>query len=269
MLIVMSDAHVPKSVGETSQTAAKRLRIEPIHRGNMVEETVQRLESCIFAGTLAAGEQLPPEGRLAETIGVSRTVIREAMRNLAARGLIEVSQGKPARVRPADPEQVSLALHTFLQRGGHPLLHLIEVRIPLETEIAALAAVRATPAQIAQLEENNAYLAETKTLADGVEADLCFHRLLAEATGNPVFGLLLKTLGDLMKQSRETTFERTGVPAAYDGHQEITAAVRRADSEAARGAMLRHLFRAKGDLQGSQGEKKEQDQATRPAESLS
>lgn len=216
----------------------------------MVEETALRLEQSIVSGEFAADQQLPPEGRLAEVLGVSRTVVREAMRILDAHGMVEVSQGRPAKVKPADPQNVSKALGTFLQRGGHPLLHLVEVRRPLEGEIAALAATRASAEQIAALIEANEQLVGLKSMDAQVEADVHFHNLLAESTGNPVFVLLLQTLVELTRYSRRETLAQTGVSVAAAEHREILEAVREKDPEGARQAMLRHLGRAEHDLRG-------------------
>ncbi len=184
-------------------------------------------------------------------MGVSRTVIREAMRILGERGLVEVSQGRSPRVKPADPAHVVSSLATFLMRGDHSLLHLIEVRRPLETEIAAIAARRITPHQLEALEQAHLQLAEAKALDDRIDADLRFHELLAESTGNPVFGLLLAPLAHLMRLSRKQTLGRTGVERAIAGHEKILAAVRRGDSDSARKAMLDHLAMAEKDLANS------------------
>jgi GntR family transcriptional repressor for pyruvate dehydrogenase complex len=225
-----------------------RCRIPPLTRVNLVEETVRRIETQVLSGAMAPGDALPPEGQLSRILGVSRTVVREAMRTLGARGLIEVSQGRLARVKPADPCDVVKALGTFFQRGKISLLKLVEVRRPLESEIAALAAQRATPEQIDRMAQANDRLASAASLKGKVSADVCFHDLLAEATGNPVFSLLLRTLSDLMSRSRRETLVRTGKERALRGHVAILDAVRRADPEAARRAMLEHLAYAEVDL---------------------
>jgi DNA-binding FadR family transcriptional regulator len=231
-----------------SHALAAGTQLTPLRRMNLVEEVVARLGRQIVSGDLAPGQSLAPEGQLSLEIGVSRTVVREAMRILGERGLVEVSQGRPPRVKPADPAHVVTSLSTFLQRGDHSLLHLIEVRCPLEARIAAIAAQRATPDQLAAMEQANRHLAEAKKLDDRIEADLRFHDLLAESTGNPVFGLLLSPLANLMRLSRRQTLGRTGAERAAAGHEKILAAVRRGDADAAGQAMLEHLAMAKQDL---------------------
>ncbi len=191
-----------------------------------------------------------PEGQLGEAFSVSRTVIREAMRILAAQGLVEVSQGRAPRVRPVDSQTVVETFHTYLQREDHSLLDLIEVRRPLEAVIAALAAERAMPAQIQELEESVRQLSSARQASRQIDADLRFHELLAEATGNPIFPLLLKTLAGLMRCSRQKTLARSGVETTVAGHRAVLAAVQRRDPDAARQAMLDHLTEAERDLRG-------------------
>ena len=187
---------------------------------------------------------LPPEAQVGRLLGVSRTVVREAMRILVARGLVEISQGRPARVKAADPDNVSHALGVFLQRGDHSMFELVEVRRPLESEIAALAARRATPEQLAAIIAANEQMSTAGNLEASVQADIGFHGELARATGNAIFGLLLHTLSDLMRRSRRETIARTGVEEALRGHRAIIQALQDHDPEAARWAMLDHLARA-------------------------
>jgi GntR family transcriptional regulator, transcriptional repressor for pyruvate dehydrogenase complex len=217
-------------------------------RVDLVQEVVSLLEKQIISGQLAAGASMPPEGQLSLQLGVSRTVIREAMRILGTRGLVEVSQGRLPRVKPADSAFVVDSLSTFLQRADHSLLHLLEVRRQLETSIAALAAERATPEILEALEETIRELAGPGSLEERIDADLRFHALLAEATKNPVFGVLLEPLAHLMRLSRKVTLGRTGAERAAGSHRKILEAVRRGDAEAARNAMLDHLVKAEQDL---------------------
>jgi DNA-binding FadR family transcriptional regulator len=129
-------------------------------------------------------------------------------------------------------------------------LDLIEVRRPLEAAIAALAAERAMPAHIEQLEESVRQLSSARRASEQVDADLRFHDLLAEATGNPIFPLLLRTLAGLMRCSRQKTLARGGAALSAAGHGAVLVAVKRRDPDAARQAMLDHLTEAERDLRG-------------------
>jgi GntR family transcriptional regulator, transcriptional repressor for pyruvate dehydrogenase complex len=233
-------------------TQAKRSPFRPLRRIDLVREVSERLREQIIAGAFDADGAIPSEGQLGQTLGVSRTVIREAMRSLAAQGLVEVSQGRQPRVKPADPQTVVDTFNTYVRRGDHSLLDLVEVRRPLEAAIAALAAQRATPADIERLEDAFRQQTAARTKLRRVETDIFFHDLLAKATGNPIFNLLLDAVGGLMRRSREETLVHKGVERSLAGHRAILAAVKLHDPEAARQAMLEHFVNAEQDLQGKQ-----------------
>jgi len=174
--------------------------------------------------------------------------MREAMRILASKGLIEVSQGRAARVREADPGVVVESIGTFLRRNPQSPLALLEVRRPLETEVAALAAMRATPEQIMALRAANERLAAAQNLAGQVAADMEFHEYLAEATGNPVFLLLQRALAQLMKVYLTGTMNRIGPRRAIRSHAPIIDAIECGDAERARCSMAEHLRMAEEDV---------------------
>lgn len=234
---------MPASPSPPARSSAPRRR-----RVDLVPSVVTQLQQEILSGQRPAGQALPPEAKMCLELGVSRTVVREAMRILQTRGLVVIAQGRLPRVKAADAAPVVDSLTTFLKRTGHSLVHLLEVRRQLETAIAALAAERATPEQLTALEQVNAQLAQASSLSKGIELDLRFHALLAQATGNPVLGLLLEPLAHLMRLSRKTTLSRTGMARAAAGHAAILAAVRRGDPLAAHQAMLEHLEKAEHDL---------------------
>jgi len=219
-----------------------------LDRPDMVAEVLSRLSERIIAGVYSPGGVLPPEGALAQSFGVSRTVIREAMRTLRTQGLVEVSQGRAPRVKPADTRTVIASLDLMLRRGSGTLLHLVEARRPLESEIAALAAERATAEHLAGMQAAIDQLVAASSQEERAEADVQFHRVLAESTGNPVFGLLLETLSALLRESRRKTIATSGVEIALAGHRAVLTAVRCNDPIAARQAMLDHLTLAERDL---------------------
>jgi GntR family transcriptional repressor for pyruvate dehydrogenase complex len=204
---------------------------------------VKKAEEHLRRQILKQGDHdlLPSQGELAAALGVSRTVLREAMKHLEAEGLIEIAQGRRIRVKPAGPQASMRTLDAMLRRSDGSLAQLLEVRRPLEGEIAALAAERIRPEELQTLEAALIELRALKTLDRRVDADLLFHRTLAEATRNPVFPLLLDTLAGLLRASRYASIGTHGVAAAVEGHQEILDAVKARNPKAAREAMLRHL----------------------------
>jgi DNA-binding FadR family transcriptional regulator len=209
--------------------------------GDLVAQVIDHLRREIVSGSYATGMSLPSEGSMAETLAVSRTVIREAMRSLRSQGLIVMSQGARPRVAEVDLRPTVESLELLLKRSRTTLLQLTEVRWPLESTIARLAAERATETQVAALQAAIDDLERATTLADRVDADIRFHDLLAEASGNPVFSVLLKTLGGLLVASRRRTIQAVGPEPAIVGHREILAAIRKSDAKAAEAAMRRHL----------------------------
>lgn len=227
---------------------AAETSLKPLQRPNLVQEAVERLREQIIAGVFGIDGAIPPEGQLGQALGVSRTVIREAMRILAAQGLVEVSQGRQSRVKPANAQTVIDTFNTYLQREDHSLLNLVEVRRPLEAAIAELAAKRATPADIEQLEESIRRQIAASKKADQIEEDLRFHDLLAVATNNPVFLVLLRAVAGLMRRSRQETLVKTGVERSVLGHRTMLDAIKAHDADAARQAMLEHISHAEHDL---------------------
>ena len=211
----------------------------PLERGDLVRGAVEQLRAFILARP--GDEELPSEAELGERLQVSRTVLREAMKHLRAQGLVVLSQGRRARVSAADPRATIESLDVLLRRSEGSLLHLVEVRRPLEAEIVELAARRATPEVLAEAEAAIEEQERAATLEGQIEADLRFHRALAKATGNPVFALLLDALAGLMRVSRQKSLGAYGnkIPVAH--HREILAAIRRRDPAAARVALLGHL----------------------------
>lgn len=244
---------MPLPAAPRQKTNGRQLRpLTTIDRSDRVAEVLRQLREQITSGAFGHDGALPPEGTLAETFGVSRTVIREAMRTLRAQGLVEVSQGKPPRVKPADAQTAIDSLSLLLQRSQGTLLHVVEARRPLESEIALLAAERAGPRDFDRLQETIDRLTTVRTLDERVRADVEFHRILAETSGNPVFCLMLETISGLLCESRRRTLSQSGSEIAAIGHRAVLAALRRRDGIAAKAAMLEHLMLAERDLRAAE-----------------
>ena len=123
----------------SNQTLAQPPRsFRRLKRPNLVEDVVTQVRNGIVAGKWKPGDPIASEGDLCKDMGVSRTVIREAMWILRSQGLVEVSQGKCPYVKHADSAPVVELMGTYLKRQDHSLLDLIAARRPLETEIASL-----------------------------------------------------------------------------------------------------------------------------------
>lgn len=214
-------------------------RLEP--RTALVEQVVERIREGIFNGEFPPDSELPAEGTLAKTIGVSYTVMREAMRTLRSHGLVEISQGRRPRVKPAGPDAVRQTLDAMLRRSDSSIRELTELRRPLECEIAALAAKRASPDEIRQLEHFIQRQEDSTTIDEQIAADVEFHLLLARAASNMLFELVMSSVWDLLIESRRRTICHLGSAHALSGHTAVLDAIKCHDSEAARQAMRQHI----------------------------
>src|SRR5213080_2656216 len=152
--------------------------------------TKKRLSDTVAAAlqedilSLSAGDRLPTEAELVERFDVSRTVVREATRLLVQRGLVTVSPGRGMAVATVDGSVIAEQYGLLLRLGGGSFEQLMELRLVLEVEMAALAAARRTPDQLAQLTELNDRLrVADPSSGEFLDADLSFHRKIAEASG--------------------------------------------------------------------------------------
>jgi GntR family transcriptional repressor for pyruvate dehydrogenase complex len=210
------------------------------------QHVVAGLKDKILSGELGPGAKLPSEAELIEEYAVSRTVVREAVSRLQAEGLVETFQGRGSFVL-AVPEPSSFTLETSAIRSHHDVLAMVDFRIGVETEAAALAAARITPVSAAPISDAMAdFVAAGHEGA--VEADFAFHRAIAAATDNRFYVDLLDSLGPMMimlprtRLGEEYTMtDATHVQRVQREHDNIAAAVLAGDVETARAAMRLHL----------------------------
>ncbi len=219
---------------------------------NLTSRVTRELEALIVDNQLQPGDRLPAVKELAAKFGVSRTVIREAVGALAARGLLEVRHGSRTVVRHPSAATVIQSMALYL-RAGQPELNIAkvsQVRRVLEVEIAGVAAQQRTADDLAKLagllDEMAALVgdpAELQTKRDRyVQVDVDFHTALAHATHNELFPLLLNSLVDIMREVRQMGFAVAGSPQrALEFHRAICTQVQQGQAEAARQAMRDHL----------------------------
>jgi GntR family transcriptional regulator, transcriptional repressor for pyruvate dehydrogenase complex len=215
----------------------------------------QELERLIIESRLGAGERLPSERELASQFGVSRTVVREAVRALAAKQLVDVNVGRGTVVRAPSAKAAaeSMKLLLLMQADGAGVQKVSEIRHIIENEIAALAASRRTEDDLRRLDE---ILAEMRAHVDApevyIKSDVEFHAVLAEATQNELFVIVLDSLVEIMIEVRLLTLRVPGIARlALHYHERILDAVRSGDSEAARAIMDEHMDQATAKLMES------------------
>jgi GntR family transcriptional regulator, transcriptional repressor for pyruvate dehydrogenase complex len=210
---------------------------------SLADKVAGEITEAIVARRLMPGQQLDSERELADQFGVSRTVIREAVRSLAAQGLIETKSGRGIHVAEIDGDTVTRSMNLYLRRNpgiDYRLIH--EVRTTLEIEIAGLAAERATTADIDRLARLNVALMSAKTVAAASELDVQFHLGLGAATQNQLYRILLESIGEILLEIRRAAFaNRRMIDYAASAHGEILECVETHDGEGAREAMSRHL----------------------------
>jgi GntR family transcriptional regulator, transcriptional repressor for pyruvate dehydrogenase complex len=226
----------------------------PLVAHRLSDRLAALLERQIEHGALAPGDRLPTEQQLAAAHGVSRTVVREAVHQLKSRGLLRSRQGSGVFVA-APAENRALAFDPTVLQSVEAVVHVVEVRRVLEGEVAALAAERASRAQIATLKR--ALTAIDRAVAegrDGVAEDLAFHRAIGEATGNPQFGHLLGFLEQYLREAMRIT--RGNEARRHDfmeqvrqEHRAIVDAIAAHDPAAARRQALHHILRGERRLE--------------------
>lgn len=221
----------------------------PVQPARLYEQVVEQIEQQILRGNLRHGDRLPTERELAEQFHVSRTVVREAVKALREKGLVQGYQGRGTFITNGTARAVRHSLGLMMQiSAAKSATDLAEVREILEPEIAALAARRATKQDLVAIQRAVAIMDTTLDDADAfVEADLQFHLTLAQATQNPLISTLINPIVDLLREERKRTFKHGGAARGQAHHKKISDAIMRRDAEAARAAMRAHLKQVRKD----------------------
>lgn len=219
---------------------------QAVQRGStLTNHVADRIQDSIVENHLRPGDRLPSERQLASQFGVSRTVVREAVRMLAARNLLKVSPGSGTIVSNPTAESVVQSMNLFLRVGQSHLDYtkVLEVRRILEVEIAGLAAERHTAADLQKIEDILRHTSERKEdRSRFAESDVAFHSALARATHNELFSLLFDVVADSMIIVCRIAFDVPDSPSiALEHHRAIFSHVEGTDPEGARKAMREHI----------------------------
>jgi len=218
---------------------------------NLTEEVVDQLAAEIRGGKMAPGSRLPTEAALMRALGVSRTVVREAIAALRSEGMVVTRQGSGAYVS-ADASRMPFRIAPLEGGAISDVIKIMELRLAVELEAAALAAERASGQQVAAIRRALAEIDRAIARGDGaVKEDFDFHRSIADATGNPHFAQFLEFLGRYVIP-RQSVRLAHGTPAqqrAYlemlqKEHRRIADAIKGRDPNEARRAMRSHLSKS-------------------------
>ena len=227
--------------------ATPRFEVERISTtGTLTDRVCESLMQLVSNREFLAGSRLPAETQMAKAFGVSRTVIREAISRLKAEGRVESRQGSGVFVREANLKTPFRIDPTLADSAG-AVLQVVELRMSLEGEAASLAALRRSPAQLTAIKTALRQIARDEQAGkDGVEADIAFHRSIAEATGNPHFLGLTEFLFTFLAAATRTTrhyeaSSRVLSTQVKNEHQRIVDAIAKRDPELARSAAREHM----------------------------
>ena len=219
---------------------------EPVHDNRALsEKIIAQISDALVAGELKPGDRLPPERELAEQFGVSRTVIRDAVKTLAGRGILHVKHGAGIFVTTSEENAIGRlgALSDILPLQGVSLRDLFEIRKVLEAEGAEWAARRRNDYHLKRL---RGILEDAHRNSENLEVlserDAQFHVAIAEASQNLVLVRVMLTLLDLLAQSRRESLSIPGrAKLSLKDHERIVEEIEAQRHEGARETMLEHL----------------------------
>jgi GntR family transcriptional regulator, transcriptional repressor for pyruvate dehydrogenase complex len=223
---------------------------DPLSSPRLYEQMAERVRQAIIDGDIKTGDRLPNERDLAKQYGVSRTVIREAIKTLRQEGLVEVQPGLGTFVVDATGERLKQTFDLMMSFGRDTMLaDIVEIREMLEPHIAAVAAERATSDDIEHMDKAITLMEEhIEVIEKYTEEDHSFHLALARATQNAVLPRLIASIVDLLQELRKRIAQVDGArERGQMHHRAIVDAVRNKDPQAARAAMEAHLAQVRRD----------------------
>ena len=223
--------------------------LDAIERPPSLVEKVRCQLAELLRGPMSGGETwLPPERELALQFRVSRSVVREATKRLESQGLVEIQHGIGIRAIDRLHRPLNDSFSLLIPDEADRMQSLIEARLSIEPDAAAYAAERATKVQIENLDHIQRQLEAAVDHAAAVEADIAFHRTVAEASGNLIYRVVLDSLAELGHASRLRSIGRVGKQPAIAQHASILQAIQSRDPEAARTRMRDHVLAAVVDM---------------------
>ncbi|PCK09291.1 MAG: hypothetical protein COA42_04610 [Alteromonadaceae bacterium] len=223
--------------------------ISPVQKSkSLTNELAESLRDEILSGKLKRGEKLPSSKTIEEQAGVSRSVVREAVAQLRAHGLVESRQGAGVFVTGNNPQK-AFVIDCVEYESIHNAINILQLRMAVETEIAAKSAVLRSEEQLAEIKrcmvEMEGAIAQDLESAD---EDLNFHLAIAESSGNPYFSRFIKYIGSAVVPGRSlvtaemnATERETFFNSIQDEHRDITRAIELGSAEMASAAMKAHL----------------------------
>lgn len=202
---------------------------------------VDKITNSIINGELSDGELLPPENKLCEICGVSRSILREAIRALVSKGLVEVKQGHGTFVRLPKIEIPEEAVRNYLMTNPFSLQQLMEIRTPIEIEVARLAAERREETHLDLMGESMQNLKTESSVEVYADADDSFHQAIIDASQNPLFGIMIRSIMLNLHISRQLSIRHFGIVVVVEDHEAILEAIKNKEPIKAATKMKEHM----------------------------
>jgi GntR family transcriptional repressor for pyruvate dehydrogenase complex len=213
-------------------------------------EVTRRLLDYLISGQVKPGERLPSERQLAETLGVGRSHVRQAIKSLTVLGLVDARQGDGTYLKRTDSPLLPLAIEWGLLLGAKRSQDLVEARAELEVLLAGLAAERRDEHALTELRRCLEIMQQTTDNDEFVRADVAFHLEIARATGNQSLFQIMRSIRNLIQVWIHRVAYAPGTrPATWAEHAAVFEAIEARDPQAARQAMVGHMEGAAGRLQ--------------------
>ncbi|BBO72527.1 GntR family transcriptional regulator [Desulfosarcina alkanivorans] len=223
--------------------------LKAVKRTKVYQEIAEQIIHLIKAGKLRHGDQLPPERRLAEIFQVSRHPVREAIRTLEEKNVLVSRVGSGTFVVNERDASIDDLLTHALEREKNKLAEIFEFRRMIEPQIAAKAAAKASPEDLAELKGILERQEKAGDIHQIVDLDQEFHMALARATRNSTLLRVVERLNDILDESRTRVPRNTNrAELSLSGHASILRAVEKGDSGAALKAMEKHLLQVEAAL---------------------
>lgn len=244
-------------MGRPSKDGAVVVTLEPItlKRESLSAQIIKSLTEYFFSGAMLAGSKLPSERQLAETLGVSRSAVRDAIQSLGLLGIVEIRQGDGTYLRSSGSELLPRVIEWGLFLGERRVMEMVEARRVMEISLAGLAARRRTDTDIGLLTDLIDRMDAAADRAQFIELDVEFHAAIGAAARNAVLSDVLSNIRSLIRVWMARSLEAAGeTRTSNDEHRAVLTAIITGDHRKAQTAMRTHMRRAEQRLRKTLGD---------------
>ena len=222
-----------------------RSDLVPIPHIDITMEVIERIKNLLASGDLQPGSRLLPEREFAKVLNISRPSLRQALKILTSMGVIEAKVGEGTFIKTDSPTEIlKHSMHFLSLTGAVSMNELFEVRRVIEVELAGMAAMRATPEDLAKIKQSHDAMRLNVNVPDAyLRYNLDFHNRIAQSAQNNLFFAIIQNLGNLLEESRKRTISTEPQEVLINDHSAIYLQIEARNVSGAREAMLKHLSR--------------------------